>query len=295
VLSFQAPQCLANPLNALPAEVTDLWLGHVEEAAPLYVITPDWFQFAPLVMGPALLGLALAVFVTVKRAQNGATGASIWDSDVLIILLLITAIALTILQVRFAPFTYIFALLILARWTARLYQTGLITGGNNIKYIFGLALSIPMIWAVPGILMEPSAKSSGKSEASANCVSEDVLASLNDAPKGLIVASANMTGPILVHTDHSAVSGNYHRNWEGISTEIKISIAAPDAAYSLLRAHKIDYLFYCQSPDVSLYSEHNPEGLMAKISSGNIPNFLQPISEPSLEDGEAILFEVVRE
>ena len=298
-LSFQAPQCLANPLDSLPAEVTDLWLGNVEEASPIYKLKPDGFAFASMVMGPALLAVALIFYSAAKRDKTGGTWETLWSSDILILLLLLTAIALSVLQVRFAPFTYIFALLILARWIAQLYESGLKTDGSNLKYIFGLALSIPMIWAVPGLLMSSDPEDAGAASngvtTSANCDSDDVLAALNKAPKGLVVASSNMTGSILIHTDHSAVSGNYHRNWQGISTEIKISTSAPEQALGLMRMHKIDYFLYCLSPDLPLYSEYNSGGLLAEIGGGNIPNFLKPISDPALENGDVILFKIIRE
>ena len=35
VLVFQAPQCLVNPLDSLPQDVTRLWLDNVEEARPI--------------------------------------------------------------------------------------------------------------------------------------------------------------------------------------------------------------------------------------------------------------------
>ena len=316
-LSFQAPQCLANPLDSLPADVTELWLGHITEAEPIFSLTPGWQAFIPMVMGPVLMVVGVVIFDFLKCLKRGGVSADLWAPEVLLVLLFLTAFALTVHQARFAPFTYIFALLILARWVAQNYQKGLKKGGTDLSYILCFALSIPMIWASLGLPFssdmkesEPVLRSSKSTSLptevgvnsnqfetlaeKTNCKSKAVLATLNSVPKGLILANSNMAGPVLINTKHSVVSGNYHRNWEGISAEIEISTAIPAAAYELLVTHEIDYLFYCMSPDVILFSAHSPDGLMAKMKAGEFPDFLHRISDKSLENGEAILFEVVQ-
>ena len=167
-------------------------------------------------------------------------------------------------------------------------------------------MSLPVIWGALGSLFLPadnqqpaSAKanlpnSANVDEKITDCMTEDVLAALNNVPASLLATSSGMTGAILIHTPHSVISGNYHRNWEGISAEIKMSIAAPDEAYNLLKTHKIDYFFYCEVPEMKRFERYNPDGLIAQIAAGNNIDFLKPVSDPTLENGRATLFKVIQ-
>jgi len=305
VLSFQGPQCLANPLKSLPPQVTKLWLGHITEALPIYVLSSKWQAFLPMVVGPILTALAILIYGYYTRLKADGFSVKLWDTDALLMMLFLSAIALTIYQVRFWPFAYIFTLLIFARWIARIYQNGLLKGGANIKYILCTAMSIPVIWGALGtpFLSDDNQLASAKDDLPSSskvkteivdCMTDDVLATLNTVPASLIATSSNMTGPILIHTPHSVISGNYHRNWEGISAEIKMSIAAPDEAYNLLKTHKIDYFFYCEVPEMKRFERYNPDGLIAQIAAGHDFDFLKPVSDPALENGRATLFKVIQ-
>jgi len=307
-LSFQAPQCLSNPLDSLPPEVIDLWLNAVSEAAPIYDLSDDWPMFIPMVVGPVLAALCSLIYgyyqayKTIRNTRGKL--ADLWNTDALITLLLLAAIVLTIYQVRFSPFAYIFSILILTRWIARSYGKGLEKGGTNVIYIACLALSIPILWAIPGAPFVSSDSSIDTAEPvniaaktnvkdATDCGSDEVIAALNSLPTGLISASSNAAGTILIHTDHRVVSGNYHRNWAGISTEINIAIAAPDEAHSLLTDNKVDYLYYCKAKGLARFSKYNPDGLTALFEAGNIPDFLVPAINTRLENGDALIFKVI--
>ena len=173
-------------------------------------------------------------------------------------------------------------------------------------------MSLPVIWGALGSLFLPADNqppasananlpNSAKIQTSANvdekitdCMTGDVLAALNNVPASLLATSSSMTGAILIHTPHSVISGNYHRNWAGISAEIKMSIAAPDEAYNLLKTHKIDYFFYCEVPEMKRFERYNPDGLIAQIAAGHDFDFLKPVSDPALENGRATLFKVIQ-
>ena len=311
-LSFQGPQCLANPLNSLPPQVTKLWLGYITEAAPLYGLSSNHLGLIPTIVGPSLTALCILIYGYYTRFKADGFGPKLWDTDALLTMLLLSAIALTIYQVRFWPFIYIFTFFIFAKWITQVYQNGLRKGGTNIKYILCVAMSLPVIWGALGSLFLPADNqppasananlpNSAKIQNSANvdekitdCMTGDVLAALNNVPASLLATSSSMTGAILIHTPHSVISGNYHRNWEGISAEIKMSIAAPDEAYNLLKTHKIDYFFYCEVPEMKRFERYNPDGLIAQIAAGHDFDFLKPVSDPALENGRATLFKVIQ-
>jgi len=133
----------------------------------------------------------------------------------------------------------------------------------------------------------------------ASCETEEVLSALNEIPEGLMFASNNMAGPILINTSHRVMSGNYHRNWEGISASIKINISKPDVAYDHLIKHNVDYVLFCKSEIKPVYVETYADGLLMQISSGAVPDYLRSIEAfsptvPEDKKGDIALYEVVR-
>lgn len=297
VLSFQAPQCLSNPLNTLPPEVLKLWLGYVSEAQPLYVFKEDWPMFVPFVLGPVLVALFSLGHRYYEKYKTRSRMAELWDADALILLLMLTALGMTIYQIRFAPFVYIFTILPLGWWVTQSYQSGRMKGGTNVKYIAWLAVSLPIIWALPGSFFVEGDEAPTNAEQTelddTDCVTDDIMNVFNSLPEGLIATNSNFTGPILMHTPHRVISGNYHRNWSGISTEIEISISPPDIAHELLIENKINYLYFCDSKTTKRFINYDSNGLMAKLKSKEIPDFLVPAITGTLAEGKAMIFKVV--
>lgn len=241
ILGFQAPQCLANPLDALPEDVVEMWLNTIQEAKPLFDMGSSSFASISFKIGAPILAMILLFWHILKNR--------VWDARYLVAGLLLSALALTVYQVRFSPFAYMFALVPLAAWIARVYVKGRKNGESNILYLLALALSVQLIWGLPGILLGNSAKANLKSASKSNaatCYDHAVMQKLNALPAGIVSANSNGAGKILMHTDHHVLSGNYHRNWEGILTQIRIATSPPEAAYDLLKTHNVDYLHYCQ-------------------------------------------------
>ena len=317
VLSIQGPQCLVNPLNDLPQSVKTLWLGYIIEAKPLYDLSGDWAVSIPVTLGPPLTALALLIWRLSKRRQSGLSQSlltqspltqspltqSLWDVDVVFFLLLVIAIAMSIYQIRFSPLAYIFALLPLIRGIAQSYEIGVQRGGTNIKYIGLFAMALPVIWSFPGVFLMPineidnlennaAVLENGVKNPDYNCSSDTVMAFLGSVPAGTILASSNDAGPILRHTDHRVISGNYHRNWQGIAAEITISLTPPDTAHAKLAQHQIDYLYYCETGSAKRLVQHDANGLLGQIDAGEVPDYLQKISPQDLNAGHAMIFKI---
>lgn len=295
LLSFQAPQCLANPLDALPEEVVSLWLSGIEEAKSLFEITDNKATTIPIMIAAPLLAICILLreFRSFKFNREGLE--AIWGPKILIFMLLLAGISLTIYQIRFYPFAYVFAILPLAAWVARVFTEGKKANPSSVAYLGALTVSIPFMWAVPGILFGGGAEDLNEKaellEKAESCASDDVLKSLNNLPRGLLVANANLAAPFLLKTEHHVMSGNYHRNWKGITTQIHIAISEPEKAYQLLTDSSADYLHYCkfgaETPDLI---RHNEKGLYAQIHAGNIPEYLEPLSGDELGEGDIKIF-----
>lgn len=315
VLSRQAPECLANPLNSLPDDVERLWLNNISEAQPITSKGGKIFAMAPMMLGAPLVAFILLLRTLYKDRR--------WNGHVLIIMLLTVSFGLIVYQVRFFPFAYVFAIVPLAAWTGRIYGTGRArvlahkaavtdtpkdgpkdaSEGDedakpseplNVAYIAALALSIPYMWMIPGLFLTPGNNAAVETATKkASCYSEDVMAALAGLPAGVVSATSNGGGPILKDTPHRAISGNYHRNIAGISMQIKIATSAPSQSQALLQEAGVDYLHFCRTTnETEIMVNENKDGLFGVLMDGTVPPFLVPAMD-DLEDGAVSIYRVV--
>jgi len=115
LLASLAPQCLSNPLDVLPENVRTLWLGQIDEAEPLRNEDPENIAVIIYFLTAPFLALCLSLRQIYRREQILEYGG--------LACLLIVAIAMTCYQVRFYVFGHIFALIPLAVWLGRQYET----------------------------------------------------------------------------------------------------------------------------------------------------------------------------
>ena len=293
-IGTQAPQCFANPLSEIPEDVTRLWLDQVQEAQPIWAVQEGKLGLVPLIMGPPLL----ALYVLIGRIRK--TGG--WSPLYLLLGLLASATALSVYQIRFSTFSYVFSLIPLAAWTAALYVAGKAKAeasenGSNIAYIGALALSVPLVWAIPGLVLEmtqaaegPSAQEQATAQV-ASCFSDEVMDGLKTLPIGTIASTSNGGAEILFHTDHRSLSGNYHRNIKGISAQIHLASSAPERSSAIMREAGVDYVHFCKaSPETDNLVKENEDGLYARLKRGEVPSFLTPALE--IEDGNVVIYRV---
>lgn len=302
ILVFQAPQCLANPLDSLPENVMALWLDNVSEARSITQMGSETLTVIPFMLGAPIMALISLIWYFNKThskdiiIRDSLTSTPSNYSKTLPPLLILMALALALYQTRFHVFAYIFAIIPLAAWTAQIFVRTKAKNPDSFVYLLALILSVPASWTVPGLLLERSKAfdvTIQTKKKSANCSSPSVAESLKALPKGTILADSDITGFILDQTSHRALSGNYHRNWQGISTEIQISISDIAAARRRLSELDIDYLYYCAGAvGTDTYIKNNENGLMAKIAEGEFPEFLELVSPPDLENGEVKIFKI---
>ena len=278
VLSFLAPECLANPLNALPDDVERLWLNQISEAQPISLSMKDAVINIPFMLGAPFLGLLILCwhFWTLRR----------WSGQVLVLMLLLGALALTFYQQRFYPFAYVMAFLPLAGFISRAYIWGRARieaheedgkKRSNIAYIGALTLSIPFMWAMPGYVLTKDDVETSVSANTGDCYSDAVMSGLTTLPNGLIASPSNGGSHILEMTKHRALSGNYHRNIGGISAQINIATSHPDVALDLLRHNGVNYVLFCYpSVEVEMLINENAEGLYGNLKAGSVPRGLVP-------------------
>jgi len=281
VLLMLSPQCLSNPLGALPDNVQRFWLDHVEEAQPL--LSRENFETGRVFYFIGLIATAWSVIVWRCKSQGVTIGR-------LYALTLTTAIiVMTLYQIRYAAFGLVIGSLILIPWTAECFVAGKAKSKGSVAYIFAFALSAASIWQFPALMMAGNNELAPNTDVvdtgaplngvladvdTANdrdiCFPEALEDYLNSQSSKLILAEPNMTSLILYHTPHSALNGNYHRNAAGIDRAVDIFMRPPGAAAKMMRDDKIDYLFYCASrPAYGIYAKAAPDGLAAQLEAGN--------------------------
>ena len=275
---YMAPACLSNPLNDLPIEVKTLWLENISEAQPLLVSPEKLKGIGPLILGPTMIAM-IVCGIKIKR------GIMPFQMSLLFALIGFS-IALTFYQVRFHTFGLFLAFFPLAIWINDLYGKNEGSERRYYGYIGALALAIPQLWSFGFGMILPYNEAEEKPEKSA-CLTEDVMEFAQTLPISRIAGTHNFAAKILTETDHSVLSGNYHRNIEGISSVIKILSASPDVAKTELAAQSIDIMVYCKS-SYKFYKDHKEDGLAGQLMDGQTPAYLELIK--SFEDGDTKIF-----
>ena len=68
----------------------------------------------------------------------------------------------------------------------------------------------------------------------------------------------------------------YHRNIKGNAAMLDVMLAPPDAAAARLQVLGVDYLAVCPgAPERYNYAAYAPDGLLAALSRGEVPDFLE--------------------
>lgn len=287
-LVMVGPECLSNPLEDLSPEVKTLWLDRVDEARPVFSNRPDRVSTLGFTLGITILALGLSLFGLYRRQR---LRANLFFSG-----LLIAALAMTLYQIRFYVFGHLFAIIPLGLWIADVYRAGKAKSPSSVTYIGALALSLPFLWALPGLLVTDKAETGSKTGDKADCQQEGVFTTLETLPEGRILASADFGPLILNQTSHSILQGNYHRNQEGIRQAIGLWLSEAGDTQSLLAVSGIDYVMTCPADaETRLLSGHDPEGFAARLKRNEIPEFLENIPFESEAKSPAKLYRIRRD
>ncbi|MAN44870.1 MAG: hypothetical protein CMF04_01510 [Hyphomonas sp.] len=285
VLLLTGPQCLSNPLSELSPQVRHLWLDQVNEARPVLAPSPAFIQDVPFRLGI----MVVALIVCGWRIRRGAHVRA----HMLFLALIGAALALTFYQSRFYAFGHVFAILPLGLWIADLYRNGRAEGEGSVTYLGALAISLPIVWGLPGLLViQRSDEISLAARAdNAACLGDELYTQLNSLPQGRILAPADFGPMLLLKTRDSVLYGNYHRNAAGIEQAIQLILSRPGESQALLNAAGIDYIIACPSdPETRFMTQQDSEGLMARLNRAEVPSYLQAVPLADGRSGAATLY-----
>ncbi|MEL6818695.1 MAG: hypothetical protein AAFP80_08615 [Pseudomonadota bacterium] len=261
------PHCLTNPLADLPPLLRDFWLeGVIETRSAFDIAQSDPFSLL------AFFGMSIAAFiVTCLACFRRYNRADAW----LFIILLATAISVTIWQQRGFMFAAVLATIPLsvavtksrARYhngkqsSALLMMAALWIVSINIVW-FATSAQLAKAFSNAPTLQEQIAKADPRDF----CYDANLYGALADEPEGVVLSSTNVGPMILAHTQHRAIAGPYHRNIDGNMLLIETMLGAPSGARAALAAKGVTHIADCvNGPDARDFKNAAPNGFQAQL------------------------------
>ncbi len=279
VLAF--PNCLGDPYADLDPRMVTLWLAHVSEAqnaADIFRKMPEEFLAIYL---PSLAGLLLGA-VAIWRME--LRQRIVWLAPML---LLLAFLAIAAWQVRGAAAANLLASAIVAASIFKL-AGGTKLGAKTILALFAfsspaLVLAGQAIGA--GLHIANPARLTVYQDGPGACRRVADFAPLNRVEPGIVVSFVDNGPAILAITQHSILAAPYHRNGEANKAAFDILLGDDAAVQRAINANKVRYVAICPGgPERINYERAAPQGLVARLSNGEVPAYLEAVpgeaSEP---------------
>jgi hypothetical protein len=97
-------------------------------------------------------------------------------------------------------------------------------------------------------------------------------------PVGMVAASSELGVSILRFTGQHVLTAPYHRNPQGMLTEMHIGLSEPKDAEAFLKGAGISVLAFCPNDiPTRQFAKLKPDGLYSQLAKGNVPSYLQPL------------------
>jgi hypothetical protein len=269
VFALGAPQCLGGGgYNQLDPLVTRFWLGNVGEAMALW--TRPLVPAMTMVM-PPLLGLASLAWL----AWRGRPGLppSLWSYW--LVLAAATGVACVIVR-AFAVATAFAAPVLgwaLLAWVRE--ARGEPRGGWRLgRWLVLVAALIP--WLIQLALVWQVRSDRQRAQSACNLSSHAYeLAAL---PPGTFLAPFDLGPELLTGTRHTILASGHHRAAGAMRDLLAAFLGSPDAARAIVGRRGIEYVAVCfDSPEVAPWLKAAPDGFLAHLARGDVPDWLTPI------------------
>ena len=262
--------CIASPFGHLDPIVISLWVNNIAEAisfARMLQLFPEqvaaYYAFPIMTMGLAVMALIRSCpaerfrWIVASGALAALIGFGFWQMR-----------GLAAASMVAAP---VFAASLTTLWPR-------LASGPNLLLVSLVAS--PFSLDVAGLAAKPLLDAIFKPQAIGGpspCRSLSDVASLKGLPKGRVMAPLDLGPAILAETTHEVFAGPYHRNNDGNAALINLMLAPLPTAQQILSDRRVDYVITCSAaPDANII-KLAPEGLEARLSRGETPEFLEPI------------------
>lgn len=270
IFALGAPQCLGGRgYGELDPLVTRYWLDNVGEAMAIW--TRPLVPAVTMAM-PPLLGLAALAWLAWR--SRPAVPPVLWSYG----LVLAAATALACLIIRaFGVATALaapplaWALLAWVR-KARAEPRG---GLRLALWLVLVAALVP--WFIQLALL--SAVRNEQRGAPSACNIASHTAQFAALPPGTFLAPFDLGPDLLTGTRHTILASGHHRASAAMRDLLAALLGSPDVAREIMARRGIDYVAVCfDSPEVAPYAKAGPDGLLARLDRGEVPDWLVPVS-----------------
>ena len=288
ILAF--PEHSGDPLSNVGPEARERWLNNVSEAKSLSIVLNDFPFHWLATVGYYLFVILIGTVVLLDEKYRSTKIISLY-------IILVACVLGTVWQVRFIrtaaflviPFCVVFST-ICWEFLKNKYQ-------DEKLFLYGfqsgfLMFQISIFWYVAGAVFFPLEKSSSGDQEEVSAVSQQEIRRrepehcmvssdfefLRSLPKANLVSDLTTSTAILFHTQHTVVSGPYHRNQRAILDTLDFMGTDEIKAKRVAGKYKLSYLGFCTGKFANSRRDYGPQSVTAKIINGNIPAWLDELS-----------------
>ncbi|HWJ70149.1 MAG TPA: hypothetical protein VNS79_08890 [Sphingobium sp.] len=267
-------QCLAGPFDTLDPLVYRLWYLAVKEGLPLTMQTP---AVQVMVVIPALLGL-VGTIIALRHAPHDRA-RSAWGT---LLVLQLVAFAIALLVLRAMSFAHLVALpgnaVLLSTLIRHARQYPFMPLRTALTAAAVLATPVCAVAAVTSLLGAGGEKAGERAHSGPACIAPDTLQGLAALPAATLFTPLDIGPGLLVLTHHRVLATGHHRNVAGMTMVLQGLTSTPADARAIVAASGAQYLAFCADQnEVARYRQLYPQGLMAQLLAGHVPDWLAPV------------------
>jgi hypothetical protein len=208
--------------------------------------------------------------------------------DSLVGALLVGAFIVSAWQVRGSTFSIAFAVIPLSAWIATWRERARVTPsrGASLRMAAVWLVSVNAVWtgaaaATSTALETNKAATEAKDGVTdAACQRKASFATLAGLPDTAVLAISNLGSPILAYSGHRVFAGPYHRNIAGDLLALDAFLGSADQAKAIVVQHHVGMVALCRgSTETKLLAAKAPQGFLAGLVQGSVPDWLEPVAE----------------
>ncbi len=281
-----APTCLQGPFANLDPLLETYWLDHVEET---YTIIQN-LRHTPEGIGSFYLVGLFALLVCIWRIRHNSKR----DAHIVLGALILVDWLISLAAVRVVIYTELVSILPLALMITDLREKANRPPkslGSGLVFALATLLSIPTIWAFAGTGVDMGVKKllgSGTTQMkdpsdTLSCADARTIQSLAKlgTPETTVAAPIDLGSSLLLYTPMRVLAAPYHRDQAGMAAEIRIGLASPREARTLLQQANVGLIAFCpKAGDIDIIIRNSPSGLYADLKKGQVPDYLIPLPTP---------------
>jgi hypothetical protein len=271
------PHWLTGPFGSLPPLVKTMWYSTVNEGLPIWQV--DWSE-ATMALAQPFVGIVGAIIAL--RCTTGELRQR-WESYLFLLVAITLASAYVIRTGTTASIVALPATAFLSQLAWHRARRLSFVPLRAVATTAAIAVMTPA-YAVPLTMSPVNNRLENAFEAWNACISKTEVEHLNSLPVSTIAAPLDITPALIFNTDHRSFASGHHRNAAAMNDVIELFLYSPDQGDRVLVRRHADYLAICpNAPESIRYSHRGPNGLIAHLRAGKVPNWLEPVAVPGLQ------------